>query len=162
MVLLPAPAGPSMAMMSLRWEGAAIGSECAILHGSRVENYRAVGFGGRGLPFSRRARGAAWERRLVSAESPGSATCCRHARSSIRAPITRHELLPSPVCVEQSLRGSFRLRPHPLLLRSPNTSKPALRALPAPKSLRLRARLPAPSATVRPTPNLPPPCNRRG
>src|ERR1700687_5032396 len=176
--------------------------ECAILHGSCVENYGTVGWwdfdpvgtgalarpsraklgkffagvtpGSRGEPgprilrslvsflFSSPARGGdSWERTPASAESPAAATYCRHARSSTRAPKARHGLLLSPAYAERSLPGSSRLPLRPPRPRNRDILIAARRALRAPKSPRLRALHPAPSATIRPTPNPPPPCSPR-
>src|ERR1700680_2453309 len=114
------------------------------------------------LLFSSPARGGdSWERMPASAESPAAATYCRHARSSTRAPKARHGLLLSPAYAERSLPGSSRLCLRPLRPRNRDILIPARRALRAPKCPRPRALHPAPNATIRPTPNLPPPCSPR-
>src|SRR5450759_1957778 len=178
-----------MAMMSLRGDGSVIAGMCdstrltsgklqvrGMLGAGLVKFQRAASLQqGRRQPgalprFARlgRARapvptrpalGAAWERTLVLAELPVAAIGCPHAQSSVRAPKARRGLLLSPASAERSSPGSSRPLPHPPPPRSRDISRPAPRALPAPKFPRPRALHPAPSATTRPTPSLPPPCN---
>src|ERR1700704_2786037 len=95
----------------------------------------------------------------ASAELLAAATCSQHAQSSIRVLTATHGLPLSPACAERSLPGSSRLRLRPLRPRNPDISTPAPRALPGLKSPHPRALHLAPSATIRPTPNPPPPCN---